>query len=41
MFSTIEVDPAVMSPIANSIILFIEVLCDFFEVVNSKEKTME
>ncbi len=36
-----EADPAVMSPISNSIIGFIEILCEFFEDVNAKEKTME
>ena len=36
-----EADPAVMSPVANSVIGFIEVLCGFFKEVNSHEKTME
>jgi hypothetical protein len=36
-----DTDPAVMSPISNSIISFIDVLCLFFEEVNLREKSME
>ena len=40
-FSTMEADPAVMAPIAHSVIQFIEDLCGFFGSVNSQEKSME
>jgi hypothetical protein len=36
-----EIDPAVMSPIANSIIGVIDVLCNYFEDVKKEEKTLE
>jgi len=34
-FSSMEIDPAVMSPISTSIISFIDVLCEFFQDVNA------
>lgn len=40
-FSTMEADPGVMSPISNSVIEFIDHLCNFFEEVNQQEKSME
>ena len=40
-FSTMEVDVAVMSPVSNSIISFINVLCEFFVEIKSQEKSME
>jgi hypothetical protein len=33
-----EVDVAVMSPVSNSVIAFIEILCKFFTEINSIEK---
>jgi hypothetical protein len=36
-----EIDPAVMSPISNSIIGLIDVLCTYFEDVKKQEKTLE
>lgn len=33
-FSAMEVDIAVMSPVANSVIGFIDVLCSFFVEIN-------
>ena len=40
-FSTMEVDVAVMSPVSNSVVHFIDVLCHFFVEVNAIEKKMD
>ncbi len=36
-----DIDASVMSPISNSIISFIEILCEFTTEVNAREKTMD
>mmetsp|Transcript_9492 Transcript_9492/g.9038 ORF Transcript_9492/g.9038 Transcript_9492/m.9038 type:complete len:322 (-) Transcript_9492:565-1530(-) len=40
-FSTMEVDVAVMSPVSNSVVHFIDVLCTFFVEVTAIEKKMD
>jgi hypothetical protein len=40
-FSTMEVDIAVMSPVANSVIKFIDVLCTYFTEIKAVEKKMD
>lgn len=40
-FSTMEADPAVLAPISNSVINFIDNLCAFFGAVREQEKSME
>ena len=40
-FSTMEVDIAVMSPVSNSVINFIDVLCTYFVEIKAIEKKMD
>lgn len=40
-FSTMEVDIAVMSPVSNSVISFIDELCQFFVDINTIEKDLK